>query len=84
MQEQTRVISQNFMEFVEEHCDDEDLFLKIAKKELAMKPDKTNTAVGSTMEIIIRNCMVIKSLGLSYADYLEGVIRELANIFEEG
>lgn len=84
MQEQTRVISQNFMEFVEEHCDDEDLFLKIAKKELAMKSDKTNTAVGSTMEIIIRNCMVIKSLGLSYADYLEGVIRELANIFEEG
>ena len=83
MQEQTRVISQNFMEFVEEHCDDEDLFKKIAKKELAMKSDKTNTAVGSTMEIIIRNCMVIKSLGLSYAEYLEGVIRELANLFEE-
>ena len=83
MREQTRIISQDFMEFVEMHCDDEDFFLKIAKKELAVNIDKINTAVASTMEIIIRNCMVIKSLGLSYAEYLEGVIRELADIFEE-
>lgn len=83
MQTQTRVISKDFAKFVEMHCDDEDDFLEATKKELAVEADKINTVVAVTMEIIIRNCLVIKSLGLSYAEYLEGVIRELAGIFEE-
>lgn len=84
MQMQTRVISKDFAEFVDEHYNDPDGLLKVQELALTkVKSDKIEVMVNAEMEAIIRNCMIAKRMNLSYAVFLEKFIKQLAKLFEE-
>lgn len=84
MQTQTRVISKEFQEFVEEHYKDSDSLLETQELVLAIiKKDAIEAMVHAEMEEIIRDCMIAKRKNLSYAVFLEKLIEQLATLFEE-
>lgn len=84
MQMQTRVISKEFQEFVEEHYKDQDRLLEAQELVLTMnKSDAIEVMVHAEMEGIIRSCLIAKRKNLSYAVFLEKFIEQLAKLFEE-
>lgn len=84
MQKQTRVISKDFQDFVEEHYKDSDKLLEAQEQALTMnKSDAIEVMVRAEMEGIIRACLIAKRKNLSYAVFLEKFIEQLAMIFEE-
>lgn len=84
MQTQTRVISKEFQEFVEEHYKDSDSLLETQELVLKIiKKEPIEAMVHAEMEAIIRDCMIAKRKNLSYAVFLEKLIEQLATLFEE-
>lgn len=84
MQTQTRVISKDFAEFVDEHYNDQDSLLETQELILAIiKKDAIEAMVHAEMEAIIRDCLIAKRKNLSYAVFLEKLIEQLATLFEE-
>lgn len=84
MQTQTRVISKEFQEFVEEHKEDSDVLLEAQQATLTIvKKDAIEVMVHAVMDSIIRSCIIARRMNLSYAVFLEKLIEQLAKIFEE-
>lgn len=84
MQTQTRVISKEFQEFVEEHKEDSDVLLEAQQAALTIiKKDAIEAMVHAGMESIIRDCIIARRMNLSYAVFLEKLIDQLATLFEE-
>lgn len=84
MREQTRIISQDFMEFVEDHKEDQDVLLEAEQAALTIiKKDAIEAMVHAAMEGIIRDCIIARRMNLSYAVFLEKLIEQLALLFEE-
>lgn len=84
MQMQTRVISKNLTEFVEEHKEDSDDLVEALQAALEIiKKDAIEVMVNAEMSSIIRDCIIARRMNLSYAVFLEKLIEQLATLFEE-
>lgn len=88
MDQQTRVLCREFECFLDEMENKQDFILK-AKMRMVEEMKKNNAhavdlLVSSTMEDIIRNCFITKKMTGSCAGYLEGILENLAELFEGG
>lgn len=87
MEQQTRVISKVFEDTIAEAAADPDILLKMqieaTREKMTSWDDLEQVAAHATMEMVVRQCAVMKALDRRYPIFLELLINDLAEIFVE-
>lgn len=87
MENQTRTISNATIITIEQAEKDSDYLMRIlfaeAEKATARGESLEKKGADAVAEMILRQCVVLKHCGGSYARFLELVIRQIAEFFDE-